>query len=172
MIYRCDLGMTPFLSFAFSLSHSSTYRQITLTGVAESVRVRGRSRAGEKKKGGTHGFSSCTRRFQLLPVGTVCTEDLWRLDRSQTDYIVSREYVCVCNAKNYSSPSLRDTRVVFSKPVHLRQANTNTRSWSVQIAFENCLSSGFSKSWDFVIDKLVLISGSIRPLVMENWKLI
>lgn len=99
MIYCCDLGMTPFLSFTFSLSHSSTYRQITLTGVAESVRVRGRSRAGEKKKGGTHGFSSCTRRFQLLPVDTVCTEDLRRLDRSQTDYIVSRGYVALATQR-------------------------------------------------------------------------
>jgi len=141
--------------------------------VAESVRVRGRSRAGEKKKGGTHGFSSCTRRFQLLPVDTVCTEDLRRLDRSQTDYIVSRGYVALATQRI----------ILLHLPVILvscspnqctydRQTQTHDRdrcksylkiiSWV--IFFKELSFRDWQISFDFGIE--------IRSLVMENWKLI
>lgn len=60
-----------------------------VTGRAEGIRARGGLRArGKEKKGGNPRFSSCTR-FQSLPADATCTEDP-RLDRSQTDYTVSR----------------------------------------------------------------------------------
>lgn len=93
-----------------------------LTGAAENVRARNSANhgRGKKEKREPPDFLP-VQRFQSLPAGAACIEDL-KLDWSQRLHSIPR-VILALTTQNRSLLFPRGTRVVFPKSVHPRQAN-------------------------------------------------